>query len=211
MPVKSASSKTPFAFVELPKARSSRKPRRTGLTMMVDFGLPHGQVADIVAMAGAYIDLGKIAVGTARLYDLFYLRRKLALYRANRIRPFIGGQFMEYVFAIYGEGKAIGTLPTDGPVTLWPDLAGTRIALVGAHTVALYTLDGKLLWSDQIGNTTRALWLDDDLLAIVSAGGIATLDAKTGAIAATRCGWHFTRAAKPHPPGPRIERAALSW
>ena len=95
----------PFAFVELPRARSVKKPRRTGLTMMADFGLPQAQVADVVAMAGDYIDLGKIAVGTARLYDLAYLRRKLALYRRHRIRPFIGGQFMEYVYAIYGDAK----------------------------------------------------------------------------------------------------------
>lgn len=97
--------KNPFAFVELPEARSTRKPRRAGLTMMVDFGLPQGQVADTLEMAADYIDLGKIAVGTARLYDLGYLRRKLALYRRHRVRSFIGGQFMEYVYAVYGEAK----------------------------------------------------------------------------------------------------------
>lgn len=97
--------KNPFAFVELPAARSVAKPRRSGLTMMVDFGLPHTQVADTLAMAGPYIDLGKIAVGTARLYDLAYLRRKLALYRRHKVRPFIGGQFMEYVYAVYGTPK----------------------------------------------------------------------------------------------------------
>ena len=93
----------PFPFVELPPQRSLEKPRRTGLTMMADFGLPHGQVADVLEMAGPYIDLGKIAVGTARLYDLPYLQRKLELYRSHKVRPFIGGQFMEYVYAIYGE------------------------------------------------------------------------------------------------------------
>lgn len=93
----------PFAFVELPPARSEKKPRRTGLTMMADFGLPYEQAADTLSLAGDYIDLGKIAVGTSRLYDLAYLRRKLALYRRHRVRPFIGGQFMEYVYAVYGE------------------------------------------------------------------------------------------------------------
>ena len=95
-------SRPPFAFIELPAARSTKKPRRTGLTMMADFGIPYGQVADVLEMAGDYIDLGKIAVGTARLYDLSYLRRKLALYRKHKVRPFIGGQFMEYVYATYG-------------------------------------------------------------------------------------------------------------
>ena len=93
----------PFAFIGLPRARSASKPRRTGLTMMVDFGLPYGQVSDVLDMAGPYIDLGKIAVGTARLYDLAYLRRKLALYRRHKVRAFIGGQFMEYVYAVHGQ------------------------------------------------------------------------------------------------------------
>jgi len=96
-------SRAPFAFVELPPARTAQKPRKTGLTMVADFGLPYLHVEDMVAMAGRYIDLAKIAVGTSRLYDLNYLRRKLALYRRHVIRPFIGGQFQEYVFATYGE------------------------------------------------------------------------------------------------------------
>jgi phosphosulfolactate synthase len=98
----SPSRRQPFSFVELPAARSRSKPRNTGLTMMADFGLPCGAAADLVQMAGRYIDLAKIAVGTSRLYELAYLRRKLALYRKNHIRPFVGGQFQEYVYATYG-------------------------------------------------------------------------------------------------------------
>jgi phosphosulfolactate synthase len=97
-----ARSNTPFEFIELPHARSSRKPRRTGLTMMADFGLPYAHTADVLGLAGPYIDLAKIAVGTSRLYGLGYLRRKLALYRRHKVRPFVGGQFQEYVYAVYG-------------------------------------------------------------------------------------------------------------
>lgn len=104
------SQKTPFAFVELSRERSQKKPRASGLTMMVDFGLPYRYTQDIVEMAGAYIDLAKIAVGTSRLYDLAYLRRKLVLYKKRRIRPFIGGQFQEYVFAVYGDKALRGFL-----------------------------------------------------------------------------------------------------
>ena len=99
----STTDKVPFGFVELPRARSLEKPRKTGLTMIADFGLPYRYTEDLVDMAGPYIDLFKIAVGTSRLYDLTYLRRKLALLKRRRIRPFIGGQFQEYVFATYGE------------------------------------------------------------------------------------------------------------
>lgn len=100
----------PFAFVELPPARSQAKPRATGLTMMADFGLPYRYAEDVIEMAGRYIDLAKVAVGTSRLYELPYLRRKLALYRKHRIRPFVGGQFQEYVFATYGAKALRGFL-----------------------------------------------------------------------------------------------------
>jgi phosphosulfolactate synthase len=78
--------------------------------MMVDFGLPHRYTADVLDLAGAYIDLAKVAVGTARLYDAPYLRRKLTLYKNRGVRPFIGGQFQEYVFAVYGARALHGFL-----------------------------------------------------------------------------------------------------
>lgn len=96
--------------MELPGTRSQKKPRSTGLTMMVDFGLPYGAALDLIRMAGRYIDLAKIAVGTSRLYDLSYLRRKLSLYKKNQMRPFIGGQFQEYVYAMYGAKALRGFL-----------------------------------------------------------------------------------------------------
>ena len=63
----SNSNAVPFGFVELPRARSQQKPRKSGLTMVADFGLPHRYLEDLVDMAGPYIDLCQIAVGTSRL------------------------------------------------------------------------------------------------------------------------------------------------
>ncbi|MGA7811025.1 phosphosulfolactate synthase, partial [Bradyrhizobium sp.] len=40
--------------------------------------------------------------GTSRLYRQDHLRRKLDQCAEHRVRPFIGGQFHEYVFAVYG-------------------------------------------------------------------------------------------------------------
>ena len=93
---------TPFAFVPAAAGRTLKKPRRTGLTMMIDQGLGLNAAADIVGVAGPYVDLVKIKTGTARLYDEGYLKEKLSLYIAGGIRPFIGGQFHEYVFATLG-------------------------------------------------------------------------------------------------------------
>ena len=96
-------SRAPFAFVPLPSSRSVRKPRANGRTMIVDDGIPLAYARDLVALGGAYIDLAKIKTGTARLYPRAQLVAKLKLYKRNRIQPFLGGQFHEYVFATQGE------------------------------------------------------------------------------------------------------------
>jgi len=64
-------------MVPLPAGRSARKPRRAGLTMIVDHGIPLAQLADLLALGGAYADLAKIKTGSARLYPEALLRRKL--------------------------------------------------------------------------------------------------------------------------------------
>ncbi len=98
--------KRPFAMVPLPAGRA-RKPRRSGLTMIVDAGLPAGAQADLMALAGDYVDLAKIKTGSARLYPEKILREKLKNYRQSGVQPFLGGQFHEYVYATQGE-RALG-------------------------------------------------------------------------------------------------------
>ena len=61
--------KTEFAFSSIPVPEREEKPRKKGLTMMIDWGLGLGRLADTLEMTGDYVDLGKIAVGTPRLYD----------------------------------------------------------------------------------------------------------------------------------------------
>lgn len=96
-------TKPPFHFVPLPAARSTRKPRRNGRTMIVDDGLPLGATKDLLELGGAYVDLAKIKTGTARFYPRALLAAKLKLYKRHRVQPFLGGQFHEYVFATQGE------------------------------------------------------------------------------------------------------------
>jgi phosphosulfolactate synthase len=64
-----------------------------------------------------YLDFAKIKSGTARLYPRSVLQRKIEIYKANNIMPFIGGQFHEYVLAtegakataqFYDEAKRLG-------------------------------------------------------------------------------------------------------
>ncbi len=94
-------SNVPFSMVPLPAARAT-KPRKTGLTMMMDWGLPIGQATDYMGLLAPYVDLVKIVVGTARLYPEDYLVKKLAMYKTAGVMTFLGGQFSEYVYATQG-------------------------------------------------------------------------------------------------------------
>jgi phosphosulfolactate synthase len=98
--------KQPFAMVPLPAERSTAKPRRKGLTMMMDWGLPLNAQRDWLDLIAPFVDLAKFVVGTARLYQEDYLLEKIALYKAHGVHPFIGGQFLEYVYAAQGMAGA---------------------------------------------------------------------------------------------------------
>lgn len=95
----------PFEFVPIDPRRSSRKPRASGLTMVIDDGLPLRYVEDVLQLAAPFIDLAKMKTGSARLYPRGLLQDKLAMYKRHRVQPFIGGQFHEYVFAMLGEAS----------------------------------------------------------------------------------------------------------
>lgn len=139
----------PFAMVDLPAERSTVKPRRKGLTMMVDFGLPLGNLEDRLKLIAPYIDLGKVAVGTSRLYPEDQLRAKLDLYKRYRVRPFLGGQFQEYVYATQGERAIPGFLAeskrvgfevveiSDNCVPLGPEERKRQIRMAVEHGLAV--------------------------------------------------------------------------
>ncbi|HYC63929.1 MAG TPA: phosphosulfolactate synthase, partial [Reyranellaceae bacterium] len=98
-----ASNAVPFGFVPIDPRRSSTKPRRTGLSMVIDDGLPLPYLRGALELAAPYIDLIKIKTGTARLYPRDQLVAKLKLCEEFEVEPFLGGQFHEYVFAKLGE------------------------------------------------------------------------------------------------------------
>jgi phosphosulfolactate synthase len=91
-----------FDFIAAPPERSLAKPRRSGLTMMIDQGLGVAFQRDLLETSGDYIDFAKFKTGTSRLYRDATLRKKVQQYLEHAVKPFIGGQFHEYVFAVYG-------------------------------------------------------------------------------------------------------------
>lgn len=71
----------------------SVKPRSSGVTMVVDGGVPLGTLRDIVASAGEYLDFVKFGWGTAVVSG--ELAPKIDLLRANEINFYFGGTLFE--------------------------------------------------------------------------------------------------------------------
>src|SRR5258708_36344387 len=109
------SAAPPFAFVPIDTRRSTAKPRRIGLSLVIDDGLPLPYLRGVFDLAALYIDLIKIKTGTARLYPRDQLTAKLAMCAEFDVRPFLGGQFHEYVFAMLGETALPKRYPATRP------------------------------------------------------------------------------------------------
>jgi phosphosulfolactate synthase len=71
----------------------TEKPRRTGLTMVIDGGLPAGQFTDVVWSGAEYIDLVKFGWGTAVVTA--NLGDKIGILKAHDIGFYFGGTLFE--------------------------------------------------------------------------------------------------------------------
>lgn len=87
------------AFASIPVIARSEKPRGYGITMIIDYGMGLRQQEDLLTVAGSYVDLAKIRVGSGALYESALLRSKIDLYKRHGVDVFPGGQFLEYALA----------------------------------------------------------------------------------------------------------------
>jgi phosphosulfolactate synthase len=83
------------AFADIAPAPRAAKPRRRGLTALIDWGLPPAAQQDLLAFAGEHLDLAKVAVGISGLIPETALVIKIDGYREHGVEPFPGGQFLE--------------------------------------------------------------------------------------------------------------------
>jgi phosphosulfolactate synthase len=71
----------------------TQKPRTTGLTMVIDGGIPLGHFTDLVSSAAEYIDFVKFGWGTAVVTS--NIHAKIDVLRANEIGFYVGGTLFE--------------------------------------------------------------------------------------------------------------------
>lgn len=75
----------------------TEKPRKSGVTMMMDKGLSIRQVEDFIESSGHLTDIVKFGFGTSFVTNK--LEDKLRLYKEAGIRPYFGGTLFEAFFA----------------------------------------------------------------------------------------------------------------
>ena len=80
---------------EIPCPGRSEKPRRTGLTMVIDKGMGENLLGDLILTAGDSVDIIKLTFGTSAFYNRDDLRRKNALVTRAGIEVMPGGTFLE--------------------------------------------------------------------------------------------------------------------
>ena len=73
------------------------KPRKEGVTMMMDKGLSIREVENFIDASGDFTDIVKFGFGTA--YVVKNLEQKIKLYREAGIRPYFGGTLFELFYA----------------------------------------------------------------------------------------------------------------
>ena len=95
-------TKHPFDFVPIPAERSMTKPRANGRTMMIDWSGDVERLTGLLRLIGPYVDMVKVPIGLPRLYDESYLAEKFALFREHRILTWLGGGFVEHMYALEG-------------------------------------------------------------------------------------------------------------
>lgn len=79
----------------IPCPGRTKKPRTTGLTMVIDKGLGKHLLKDLISTAGDYIDIIKLTFGTSAFYDRDVLKKKNELITSSGIDVMPGGTFLE--------------------------------------------------------------------------------------------------------------------
>lgn len=80
-----------MSFLALPKRTS--KQRSFGITSIVDFGIPVGELRNFLGDYHEMIDFAKVGIGTA--YVTPNIESKLDLYKEFHVIPYVGGTFFE--------------------------------------------------------------------------------------------------------------------
>lgn len=153
-----------LSVVELP-ARAG-KPRTRGLTIAADRGLGPNAQADLIAMAGDFIDVVKFAMGFPRLLPPERVRSKIAAYADAGLPVFFAGEISELAAmrgqapAYFDQIRALGGWAVEVSNAQVAMDAAAKVALIGQarkaglEVVAECGRKGGVGWADSTALVT---------------------------------------------------------
>jgi len=71
----------------------TQKPRKNGITMVMDKGMGLDGVKDFLSVSAPYVDIVKLGFGTSMVTD--HLREKIEIYKQHNIPVYLGGTLFE--------------------------------------------------------------------------------------------------------------------
>ena len=74
------------------------KPRKNGITMMLDKGMGLRVLEDLMEVSGEYIDFAKFGWGTSALHDRELIQNKAEMYLSYDVNPYPGGTLFELAY-----------------------------------------------------------------------------------------------------------------
>lgn len=74
------------------------KPRKNGITMMLDKGMGLNAVDDLMEVSGGFIDLAKFGWGTSALHNRDLIKNKAEIYLSYDVTPYPGGTLFELAY-----------------------------------------------------------------------------------------------------------------
>jgi len=128
----------------------TEKPRKSGLTMVMDKGLGTHEVENFLSVCGDYVDLVKLGFGTAFVTQ--NLEAKLKLYKEAKVKTYFGGtlfeafvvrnQFEDYI-RLLEKNKMEYAEVSDGSIELPHELKLEFINKLSKHVTVLSEVGSK--------------------------------------------------------------------
>ncbi len=82
-------------IIRMPVEGRTSKPRKTGITMVIDKGMGLNRLEDLIQVGSDYIDIIKLTFGTSAFYDKGFLSKKNEMITSSDIDVMPGGTFLE--------------------------------------------------------------------------------------------------------------------
>lgn len=158
-------------LAKLPAVRSS-KPRKQGITCVLDKHLGEAGLRDLIAVAGPYIDVVKFTSLTSAFYSSELLRLKIALLRDAGIEVCPGGTCAEVMIwqKVYPgylkQARDLGFSGieiSDGTITMSDEVRREAIGRAVEMGFRVFSEVGRKEWSPQTGLADLAADLKRDL------------------------------------------------